>query len=96
MIKIGILGSGFMGGTHALCFENIPEKLCVTAVSDEREDFATQLARRFGAEYYLSSARLLDEFDGDVIDICLPTPLHKHYILQALERGFHVFQPDSP
>jgi predicted dehydrogenase len=91
MIKIGVLGSGFMGGTHVLCFENIPEELRISAVSDERENFAKQLAERCRAKYYLSSDELLDEFDGDVIDICLPTPLHKYYIVQALERGFHVF-----
>jgi predicted dehydrogenase len=91
MLKIGLLGSGFMGGTHALCYENIPGEARITAVSDERQDYSDRLAKRFEADSYTSSDKLLEEFDGDIIDICLPTPMHKHYTLKALERGFHVF-----
>ena len=91
MLKIAILGGGSMGVTHAMAYESIPGNFRVTAVSDAREENARALAARFGAECHASSAELLDRFDGDVVDICLPTPLHKDTVLQALAKGKHVF-----
>ena len=91
MLTIAILGGGSMGATHALSYENIPGGFRVTAVSDAREEHARDIAKRFGADAYTSSDELLERFEGDAVDICLPTPLHTEYILKALERGRHVF-----
>jgi predicted dehydrogenase len=92
MRKIAILGGGSMGMTHAMAYESISGDFRVTAVSDAREENARSLAACFpGADSYASSAELLEKFDGDVADICLPTPLHKEYFLRALAKGLHVF-----
>ncbi len=91
MRKIAILGSGYMGGTHALAYENIPGDFRITAVSDFRAENAEKLAKSLGAICYSSSDELLERFDGDIVDICLPTPQHKEYVLKALRKGFHVF-----
>jgi predicted dehydrogenase len=91
MLTIAILGGGTMGVTHAMAYESIPGSFRVAGVADAREENARALAARFGAASYASSADLLDRFDGDIVDICLPTPLHKEYILKALAKGMHVF-----
>jgi predicted dehydrogenase len=91
MHKMAILGGGSMGVTHAMAYESIPGDFRVTAVSDAREENVRALAARFGAVSYPSSDELLERFDGDIVDICLPTPLHKDTVLKSLAKGMHVF-----
>ena len=44
MIKVGLIGCGFMGSMHANCYKNI-EGVKVTAVADLRREKAEDLAK---------------------------------------------------
>ena len=88
MLKIGLIGCGFMGTMHANCYKNIDGvKLC--AVADLRREKAEELAD--GAEIYADGMDLINNADVDVIDICLPTYLHAKYALAAMEKVKYLF-----
>ena len=91
MIKVGLIGCGFMGGMHAACYaalENLGGK--VVAVADPRKDFAEKLMGE-GNAYYEYGMDLIQQADVDVIDICLPTDLHTAHAVAAMKAGKHVF-----
>ena len=49
MLKVGLIGCGFMGAMHANCYRNI-EGVQIVAVADIRKEKAQELA--CGAEIY--------------------------------------------
>ena len=75
MLKVGLIGCGFMGSMHANCYNNIADAK-VVAVADLRREKAEELAKISGAEIYATGKELIEKADVDVIDICLPTYLH--------------------
>ncbi|MFD0693801.1 Gfo/Idh/MocA family protein [Paenibacillus sp. GCM10027628] len=93
MLKIGLIGTGFMGNMHSLCYEALAGKVDfqVTAVADMNEEKAGEIAKKFGAKVYSSASELIEQGDVNVVDICLPTFLHTEIALQAMEKGHHVF-----
>lgn len=93
MIKIGLIGAGFMGTTHALCYEALmgSAEFEITAVADVDPIKAQTIAKKFNAKVYASGEDLLADADVNTIDICLPTYLHTHYALKAMKQGHHVF-----
>ncbi len=90
MIKVGLIGCGFMGGMHSACYaalESLGVK--VTAVADVRPEYAEKLAN--GAEIYATGMELIERAEVDVVDICLPTHLHASHAVAAMKAGRHVF-----
>jgi len=90
MIQVAILGCGTMGRTHAQGYKNIQE-VKVVAVCDIREEMGMSIAELLQADYYNQAEELFANASFDVLDICLPTYLHKEYALLAMKRGKHVF-----
>ncbi|MBP3633504.1 MAG: Gfo/Idh/MocA family oxidoreductase [Oscillospiraceae bacterium] len=92
MIKVGLIGCGFMGGMHAACYKALEgEGVKVTAVADVRPDFAKKLADLSGAEIYATGMELIEKADVDVIDVCLPTHLHAAHGVAAMKAGKNLF-----
>ena len=90
MLKVGLIGCGFMGSMHANCYANM-EDVKVTAVADIRPDKAEELAKLSGAQIYQSGEELIAKADVDVIDICLPTYLHASHAILAMDKVKYVF-----
>jgi len=90
MLKIGLIGCGFMGSMHANCYNNI-DGVKVTAVADVRPEKAQALASLSGAEIYATGEELIAKADVDVIDICLPTYLHAHHALLSMDKVKYLF-----
>ena len=88
MIKVGLIGCGFMGNMHANCYKNI-EGVKLAAVADIRREKAEEIAD--GAEIYADGMDLIANADVDVIDICLPTFLHAEYALAAMDKVKYLF-----
>ena len=92
MIKVGILGCGFMGATHLACFEVLKDMgVKVTAVADIRPEFAQKLAEQCGAEVYGSGMELIERADVNVVDVCLPTDEHVSHSIAAMRKGYDIF-----
>ncbi len=103
MVRIGLLGFGFMGTTHFGIYRNLPH-VQVTGLFDfqpERVGKGGATAGNLGdgdAELDLSGVRitgnpedLINDADIDIIDICLPTFTHAAFAVKALHAGKHVF-----
>jgi len=90
MIKIGLIGCGFMGTMHANCYKNI-EGAEVVAFADIRRENAEKLAKGTSVSIYGDGYELIEQADVDVIDICLPTYLHAEYAIAAMDKVNYVF-----
>lgn len=90
MLKIGIIGGGFTGDMHAQCYKSLSERCEIKGIADVNTGRAKELERKFKVRIYRSAQGLLDAKDVDVIDVCLPTYLHKEYVLKAIRSGKHV------
>lgn len=90
MVKIALIGCGTMGRTHAGGYLKIKEA-AVTAFCDIQEDRAVRLAELHGAVTFTSFEEMMEQGDFDVLDVCLPTYLHKEYAIAAMNKGKHVF-----
>ena len=90
MLKIGLIGCGFMGTMHANCYKNI-EGAEIVALADIRREKAKALAEGTNAEIYGDGYELIKNAEVDIIDICLPTFLHAEYAMAAMEKVKYLF-----
>lgn len=90
MLKVGLIGCGFMGAMHANCYKNI-EGVQVVAFADIRKEKAEELANSSNATIYSDGKDLINNAKVDIIDICLPTFLHAEYAMLAMEKVGYVF-----
>ena len=98
VVRIGMLGCGFMGKCHSNAYKKIPyiyaaaglmprlELLC-----DKQEDLVGREAARYGYERFCTDWNELVADDRvDVLDNCGPDPAHPEPCIAALRRGKHV------
>ena len=90
MLKVGLIGCGFMGAMHANCYKNI-EGVELVALADLRREKAEELSAGTSAVIYGDGKDLIANADVDIIDICLPTYLHAEYAMLAMEKVKYVF-----
>lgn len=90
MLKVGLIGCGFMGTMHANCYKNL-EGVTVTAVADLRRDKAEAIAAGTDAAIYGEGKDLIVNAEVDIIDICLPTYLHTEHAMLAMDKVKYLF-----
>jgi predicted dehydrogenase len=73
--RIALLGSGAMARVHTAAYATLPD---VELIGAPARDEARVRA-------------LFEDRDVDAIDICLPSAVHAHFAIPALEYGKHVF-----
>jgi len=86
MIKVAIIGAGFMGRMHAEVYRNLSRAKLI-AIADSDLEKAQLLADKHKANAYSSLGELTNQEDIDAVDICLPTFLHKEYVIKAARLG---------
>ena len=104
MIRVGIVGIGFMGWIHWLAYKNNPDAKVVAICTPEPERQAgdwTAIQGNFGPpgehvdlsdiQVFNSMEELFACPDVDLVDICLPPSLHVAAICQAAKHGKKVF-----
>lgn len=103
-IKFAMLGYGGIAKSHKhgyelLEAEGFPIKLVAICDIDESQFTAAEEAINLGTTYgtkldgialYTDIDKMLTEVDFDVIDICLPSYLHKEYAIKLMKSGKHV------
>ena len=88
-MKAAVLGAGFIAEFHALGYVNVPGvQLCAACDVDAQR--AKALAEKYGCAWYADAKELLERESPDLVSVCLPTYLHKEYVLMALDCGAHV------
>jgi len=88
-LNLAILGAGYMGGVHALSWTKVPGAKIKVIYSRTKEK-AEILAKKYGAEASSSWREVVSRNDVDVVDICLPTFMHKEVCIESLKREKHV------
>ena len=88
MIRVGVVGAGFIGRIHAQSAHDI-RIAELSGVYDKRKDVAERVVEEFGGEVFDSYEQLLEK--SDVVVLAVPTPFRGEYLEKALRMGRHVF-----
>ncbi|HHV96583.1 MAG TPA: Gfo/Idh/MocA family oxidoreductase [Clostridiaceae bacterium] len=106
MLKVGLVGIGFMGRTHLENYikleqEGYPVKLVAICDVDPQKFEGKFVGGNIGdtsKQYDFSKYNLYTSYDEmlekeklDFVDIALPTYLHAEATIKALNKGLHVF-----
>lgn len=97
-IGVGLIGSGFMGRTHALAFANVNRVFALPIAADlvVLADLDASVAAKgaYALGFSRSTAdwtRLVADPDVGIVAITTPTMLHKPMALAAIAAGKHVY-----
>lgn len=89
-LKVGIVGCGNLGRTHALCLSQLPD-VRIAAYCDVHEPSAQALLQQFGGDYATAGLeRLLEDPELDALYIATRHDTHADYCIRGLEAGKHV------
>ncbi|MFP4379696.1 MAG: Gfo/Idh/MocA family protein [Candidatus Sumerlaeia bacterium] len=92
-IKVGILGTGFMGGVHAQNLNKI-KGVQVTAVCgtsmEKAEKFADEKGKRYTKPYGRFKT-MLQEAELDALVVAIPPFAHSGQVEAAAKKGLHLF-----
>jgi myo-inositol 2-dehydrogenase/D-chiro-inositol 1-dehydrogenase len=86
-IKIGIIGTGYMGGTHAQIFAR-DERCEVAALFDIRPERMYRVSRQTGARAMENAEQVIDA--SDAIVVTTPNTRHVELAIAAATAGKHV------
>lgn len=98
-VKIGLIGTGWMGSSHANAFLNArmlfgPEngQPVFHTVSDVNEEIVKKAAEKLGfANWTTNWMDIINNPEIDLIDIATPNVFHYEMVKAALEAGKHVY-----
>ncbi len=98
LLTVGLIGSGFMGKTHALALASVnrvfdlPIEVQLHTLADVNVEIATKAAKQLGFANATGDWRtLISNPDISLIDITTPNRFHKEMALAAIEAGKHVY-----
>ena len=90
-LRIGLLGSGYMGRTYAECMTKYNKRTRLVTISGGRRapalvaDYAS-----YGVDYTPTYEEMLARPDVDAVLIATPHSLHRDQVVQAAQHGKHV------
>jgi myo-inositol 2-dehydrogenase/D-chiro-inositol 1-dehydrogenase len=91
MVKIALVGTGYIGKIHASVLRDRIPNASVVAVTDALARKGRAFADEIGVQFYSDLEKLLDAVNVDAVIICTPTDSHARYTEQAAKKGKHVF-----
>lgn len=96
-IRIGIIGYGSMGKTHAFSvmslpyYYDLPFRAEIAGVTTRSLEKSERVAEEYGFSVAaVSEDELISDPTVDVIDVCTPNVCHRDTILKAIRAGKHV------
>ncbi|MBW4082519.1 Gfo/Idh/MocA family protein [Paenibacillus sp. S150] len=90
MKHIVLIGCGAMGGAHLYSYLGMPG-VKVAGIVDLNPEKAEQFALQAEAQAFTTLEEALRTLEQvDVVDVCVPTYLHKEYVLAAARHHKHV------
>lgn len=102
MLKVGIIGLGFMGKMHFRCWKSIPGAQVAAICDIDPSKFtsaagtagniagAEQPLDLSGVSFFSSASEMFQHVPLDAVSITLPTYLHAEYTTLALQAGLNV------
>jgi predicted dehydrogenase len=89
-LRIGVIGTGFAGSTHARACVGLPGAR-LTAIAAATIAEAEPLATELGVRVAPDAAALCTGDDVDLVVVASPTYLHEQHVVMAARAGKHVF-----
>lgn len=96
-IRIGVIGFGSMGKTHAFAvsslpyYYDLPFRAEIAGVTTRSIEKSESVCREYGFQIAAASEDdLINDPTIDVIDICTPNTCHKDTILKVMAAGKHI------
>ncbi len=89
MVKVGLVGCGFMGTMHANVY-SVLEGASLVGVWDRKPERAAEFVSKWGGRVFSSYDDMLADSSIDMVDVCLPTSEHAVFSIKACEAGKHV------
>ncbi len=91
-IRVGIIGTGMMGNTHAEAIRRIPGTKIVAICGSRSYEKNRKLADELGIpNAYADYKEMLDKERLDVVHNCTPNNMHYEINLEILKRGINVY-----
>ena len=102
MIRVGVVGLGFMGNMHAKCYQKLEGvKLAAICDIDDKKlkgesgtagniEGAEEALDMTGIELYSDFDKMLTEAKLDAVSITLPSYMHRDFTVKAFEAGLNV------
>src|SRR4051794_23728819 len=87
-VKIGIIGTGFIGNVHGRIYTRDP-RTEIAALYDIIPERAENTARTIGGKVCSSREELFDNCDA--VLVCAPNKTHREIATAAVDAGKHVF-----
>ena len=106
MLKVGLVGLGFMGNSHLQNYirleeEGFPIKLVAICDVDDAKQGGALVEGNLPTgvspvdftkyNFYKDMAEMIKTEELDYVDLCLPTYLHSPMAVEAMSLGMHVF-----
>lgn len=85
-VSIAILGSGFMGGTHARAFAKLPN-VRIAGIWSRQLDKSRALADEVGSVAWENVHELINSPEVDAVSVTLPTFVHREFAVAVLQAG---------
>ena len=97
-VRIGLVGTGYIGRCHAIAYAQAPTvfpldaELVLEYLAEVTPELAEKKAKEFGFKRFTGDWRdIVQDPNVDVVDICTPNFLHKEIALAAIANGKHVY-----
>jgi predicted dehydrogenase len=87
-VRLGVVGLGFMGQTHATNAETLGHE--VVAGTDLAESTREEFAATYDATTYEDVNAMYDAEELDAVAVSTPNAFHEEAVVAALERGYDV------
>ena len=87
-VKIGVIGTGTMGKLHLDAWSKM-NSINIVGIFGREKEAVNELSETYKSKSFTDFDELLNS-DVDLIDICLPTYLHKEYVTKAAQKGKHI------
>lgn len=89
MLKVAILGFGFIGKAHGQAYARLPNVQLV-AIGGCSEQRIREWEAPYDVQFYSDADELLHSSGAEIVDVCLPTFLHEEFVIKAAEQGMHI------
>ena len=93
-LRVGIIGYGFMGRTHANAYRkvthffDVPYQPVLKVICGLVEDEAKAFAQQWGFESHTTDwKKVIEDENIDIVDICVPNNMHAEMAIAAAKAG---------